>query len=279
MTTKQINRRKEWSQSWHNAQLDVRSLHAFYIYHAYARHTHDYYVLCVIEQGHQSFTHQGSQQRTPPGGLILINPDEVHTGEAVDGNGFQMRSLYPTAAHMSAAVRELTGREHPLPFFKQVRVDEAWASAALVAAHKALAQPESALEAESYFLWALVQLVEHYADQRVSEQRLGQEPVAIRRARHHIDECFDQGVTLTQLAEQVALSPYYLLRAFRAEIGMPPHAYLESVRVRHAQRLIESGIPLAQVAADVGFSSQSHFTNRFKQFIGVTPGQYAQGCC
>ena len=213
---------QEWSQSWHNAQLDLRLLHAFYIQHAYARHTHDYYVICVIEQGYQSFTHQGSKHRTPPGGLILINPDEVHTGEAADGHGFSMRSLYPTAAHMQAAVLELTGRDQPLPFFNQVRVDEAWASATMTAAHKALVASESALEAESCFLWTLVQLVKHYADLPVCEQRFDREREAIRRARCYIDECFDQGITLTQLAEQVALSPYYLLRAFRAEFGMPP---------------------------------------------------------
>jgi AraC-like DNA-binding protein len=59
---------------------------------------------------------------------------------------------------------------------------------------------------------------------------------------------------------------------------MPPHAYLESVRIRHAQQLIAAGKPLAAVAAEVGFSSQSHLSNRFKQLIGVTPGQYARGC-
>ena len=74
----------------------------------------------------------------------------------------------------------------------------------------------------------------------------------------------------------MALSPYYLLRAFRAEVGMPPHAYLESIRIRRAQRLIEAGQPLAEVAAEMGFSSQSHLTQRFKQIIGVTPGQYAR---
>jgi AraC-like DNA-binding protein len=80
---------------------------------------------------------------------------------------------------------------------------------------------------------------------------------------------------LTQLAEHVSLSPYYLLRVFRAEVGMPPYAYLESVRIRQAQQLIKVGKPLADVAVEVGFSSQSHLTHRFKQIIGVTPGQYA----
>ncbi len=72
---------------------------------------------------------------------------------------------------------------------------------------------------------------------------------------------FSQGVSLTQLAAHVSLSSYYLLRAFRAEVGMPPHAYLDSVRIRHAQKLIEAGKPLSEVAAEVGFSSQSHLTH------------------
>jgi AraC-like DNA-binding protein len=57
---------------------------------------------------------------------------------------------------------------------------------------------------------------------------------------------------------------------------MPPHAYLESIRIRQAQKLLSKGTPLAQVAYEVGFASQSHFTQRFKQIIGVTPGEYAK---
>jgi AraC-like DNA-binding protein len=66
---------------------------------------------------------------------------------------------------------------------------------------------------------------------------------------------FAQG--MAELAEHVSLSPYYLLRVFHAEVGMPPYTYLESVRIRQAQRLIQAGKPLAEVAVEVGFSSQS----------------------
>ena len=61
-----------------------------------------------------------------------------------------------------------------------------------------------------------------------------------------------------------------------AQVGRPPHAYLASVRIRQVQRLFEAGKPLAEVATEVGFSSQSHLSQHFKQIIGVTPGQYAQ---
>lgn len=272
----QIMQGKEWTKIWYNPQLAVGLFQAFYVQHAYPRHSHDYYVICVIEQGRQSFTHKGTKYFTPAGGVILINPGAVHTGEAADAQGFEMRSLYPTTHHMQRAVLELTGREQALPFFKDVRIDQRWVRDNVLGLHKALVQGASPLEGESRFIWTLAQLIKRYADIHFNEQRLGKEPAAIQRARRYIDECYAQGISLTELAEHVSLSPYYLLRAFRAEVGMPPYTYLESVRIRQAQRLIEAGKPLAEVAAEVGFSSQSHLTRRFKQIIGVTPGQYAQ---
>src|SRR5262249_37263477 len=157
-----------------------------------------------------------------------------------------------------------------LPLFPEVRSDDRWAQRSLTALHQALAGDADLLECESRLLWTLAQLVKRYADGSTAEQRLGSESQAIRRARAYIDERFMHGISLQQLADHVALSPYYLLRAFRAHTGMPPYAYLESVRVRQAQRLIEAGRPLAEVAGEAGFSSQSHLTQRFKRIIGVT---------
>jgi AraC-like DNA-binding protein len=177
---------------------------------------------------------------------------------------------------METAVFELTGHHQGLPFFKDVRIDQPWATHSVLSLHKALLQGTNALESESRLLWTLTQLIKRYADIGSNEQPLGKAKKAIQQARDYIDEYFAEGITLNQLAQQVALSPYYLLRLFHAEVGMPPYAYLESVRIRHAQRLIEAGKPLAEVAIEVGFSSQSHLTRQFKKIIGVTPGQYAQ---
>jgi AraC-like DNA-binding protein len=266
---------KEWTKSLHNPQLDVELLHAYYVQHAYPRHSHDYYVISLIARGRQSFTHQGTKLSTPPGGLILINPDTVHTGEAADTRGFELRSLYPSTSLMETAVFELTGRR-ALPFFKEVRVDQRWATSSVLSLHKAILDGADLLECESRILLTMAQLIRQYADIGATEGHLGKEKKAIQQVRQYIDEHFAESVTLNRLAQRVALSPYYLLRVFGAEVGMPPYAYLESVRIRHTQRLIKAGKPLAEVAAEVGFSSQSHMTRQFKKIIGVTPGQYAQ---
>lgn len=266
---------KEHRRFWRNPQFDLSLLHAFHIDYAYPRHSHDHYVICLIEWGVQSFTHRGTKYVTPPSGLILINPGVVHTGEPASTQGFQMRSLYPTVAHMQSAVYELTGRRQTIPYFKDVRVDDPAATRSVLALHNALTTQTNPLETESRFITTLAQLIKRYADIHSVEQPLGNERRAVQQVRHYIKAHFAESMSLSDLAEQVSLSPYYLLRVFRAEVGMPPHTYLQDVRIRRAQRLIELGRPLAEVALDVGYSSQSHLTRRFKQIVGVTPGRYA----
>jgi AraC-like DNA-binding protein len=269
-------RTEEWSKIWHNAKLDIELLHAHYIKHAYPRHSHDYFVVSLIERGYQSFTHKGTKYLTPPGGIILINPDAVHTGEAVDEQGFELRSLYPTTSHMELAVLELTGRHQALPFFKDVRVRGSLAANNILSLHRSISEGASSLESESRFIWTLAQLIKEYADISYSEQEPGKEKKAIQQVIRYIEEFYAQSVSLKELAQYAALSPYYFLRVFRNEVGMPPHAYLETVRIRQAQRLLKAGKSLAEVSVEAGFSSQSHMTRRFKKIIGATPGQYAQ---
>ncbi len=267
---------KEWTKIRHNNQLDLEFLHAYYVQHAYPRHSHDYYVITLIEKGRQAFTHQRARYSTSAGGVILIDPGAVHTGEPVDEQGFEMCSFYPSTTLMETVASELTGRHQTIPFFKDVLVNHSWAPRAVFSLHRALSQEAGPLECEARTLWTLAQLIKRHADSRLTEQSPGKETQAIQQVRRYIEEHFAEGITLNQLAQHVALSPYYFLRVFHAEVGMPPYAYLESVRIRHAQQLVKLGEPLADVAIQVGFSSQSHMTRQFKRIIGVTPGQYAQ---
>src|SRR6266496_599347 len=266
---------KEWTKFGHNARRDLRFLYAHHIQHAYPRYSHDYYVICLIERGGQSFLHEGTKYITPPGEIILINPGAIHTGEAADEHGFEMLSLYPTTSQMEMVASELTGRHLGLPFFKDVRVDDSRTTKNLLSLHQALFDSSNSLESESRYLWIMTQLVRRNADALYTEPKLGREKTAIEKACHYIEENFAKGVSLTELAQHVAFSPYYFLRVFRTKVGMPPYEYLENIRVRRAQQLIQSGKSLAEVTVEAGFSSQSHMTRHFKRIVGVTPGQYA----
>ncbi|WP_076857984.1 helix-turn-helix domain-containing protein [Bradyrhizobium mercantei] len=63
-------------------------------------------------------------------------------------------------------------------------------------------------------------------------------------------------------------------RMVRRELGVAPHAFRLLARLNHARQLLRAGEPIAAVAADTGFSDQSHLTRLFRRTFGTTPGVY-----
>jgi AraC-like DNA-binding protein len=99
-------------------------------------------------------------------------------------------------------------------------------------------------------------------------------PVA--RAKKYIEDRFADDVRLEHLEAEVGLSRFYLVRRFRAEVGMPPHAFQLALRLDRARVLVASGMALADVASRCGFTDQSHLTRHFRRATGVAPGAYAR---
>jgi AraC-like DNA-binding protein len=266
---------RQWSALRHDADLQLDALHAHFTTHAFARHWHDYYVIGLIADGVQSFWYRRNTYVTTRGGLFLLNPGEPHTGQSAIESGFTYRALYPTNAHMAQVMAEL-GRPNLLPHFPTVRMDERDIAAPVGNLHAALASDVSPLERQTRWLSLLTTLVMRYGADRVVLPVAGAEPRAVAEVRAYLEERYAERITLSQLAAQTSLSPFHLVRVFRRATGMPPHVYLESVRIRHAQHLLERGEPAATVAYATGFASQSHFTERFRRTIGVTPGRYRE---
>lgn len=98
----------------------------------------------------------------------------------------------------------------------------------------------------------------------------------IARAKKLLEEHFADDVRLEQLEAEIGLSRFYLVRRFRSEVGMPPHAFQLAMRLDRARVLIASGMPLADVASKCGFTDQSHLTRHFRRATGVAPGAYAR---
>jgi AraC-like DNA-binding protein len=96
-----------------------------------------------------------------------------------------------------------------------------------------------------------------------------------RRAKEMLDAGLDGSVTLAELASACKLSVRHFARAFRRSTGQSPHRWLIERRVDRAMGLLElSSLPLREIAATSGFSSQSHFTRVFRQATGTSPGAW-----
>jgi AraC-like DNA-binding protein len=265
----------QWSVPLRDADLQVSALHAHFTTHAFAPHWHDYYVIGLITEGVQTFRYRRERYVTTRGGFFILNPGEPHTGESAVESGFTYRALYPTNEHMELVMQELR-RPGALPQFPTARIDEQDVATAIHRFHALLSAEMSVLERQTRWLGLLTSLVLRYGSERLELRAANAEPYVVTLARDYLEDHYGERVTLPELAAQTSLSPFHLVRVFRRATGITPHAYLESVRIRRAQRLLECGKPPADVAFATGFSSQSHFTERFRRTLGVTPARYAE---
>lgn len=96
----------------------------------------------------------------------------------------------------------------------------------------------------------------------------------VRRAMEYLRERIGDSITLDHIARYAEFDKFHLCRAFRAEIGMPPHRYLTHLRVARAQALLRRGVRASDVAPVVGFCDQAQLTRHFRRIVGTTPARY-----
>ncbi|MBB3178133.1 helix-turn-helix transcriptional regulator [Variovorax sp. Sphag1AA] len=105
-----------------------------------------------------------------------------------------------------------------------------------------------------------------------SDARGGLAPWVLRRVREHVWSKLAERIELRELAAIAGLSACHFSRAFRQSMGCPPHRYVMECRVEMAAAVIrQTERPFGEIALDVGFSDQSHFTRTFMQYMGETP--------
>lgn len=126
----------------------------------------------------------------------------------------------------------------------------------------------------------LTHILKHYGALRWPgvSVRGGLAPYQLNRLREFIDAHLDQPLRLTDLAAVAGLSEYHFARMFRQSQGQAPHQYLLQQRLLRAEQLLqESSDSITEIALRCGFSSTSHFSNRFRQARGITPSALRRG--
>lgn len=266
---------REQIRFWRDVELrNLELLLTTYVTHTFAPHMHDGYVIGVIEQGVEQFRYQKTRHVATDGCIVLINPAEMHSGSFTSEQGCIYKAFHLPIEALQQATSDLTGRHSDLPFFPEPLVHDPEVMAQLLLTHHSIAEGASTLEREARLLWTLAQLLTRYADARPRPAQLPKEPKGIGRVRSYLEEYYAENISLSFLATIAQLSPFHLLRVFRSQMQLPPHAYQMQIRVMRAKQLLQTGMPCVDAALAVGFADQSHLTKHFKRIVGVSPGVY-----
>ncbi len=88
---------------------------------------------------------------------------------------------------------------------------------------------------------------------------------------------FDSNITNSSLSEFCGISTVYFRKIFESVYGIPPIKYLHNFRIEKAKAILHSDFEsIEQVALSVGYNSIYHFSKMFKQYIGMSPSEYAK---
>lgn len=238
----------------------------------FPNHFHDFYVVGFIEGGRRHLWCKGREYDLRAGDLILFNPRDNHFCSPIGEEPLDYRALNIKPDIMLKASKELTGKDCS-PRFTQNVVYQSDAAALLKEAYDAILADASRLQKEEAFFYLLEQILHEYAGP--IDAFLAPEPdEQIQKLCAYMEQHYAENISLDTLLTMTSFGKTYLLRSFTKQLGVSPYRYLQTIRIDKAKKLLEQGVEPIEAADWTGFSDQSHFSNFFKSFIGLTPKQY-----
>jgi AraC-like DNA-binding protein len=221
----------------------------------------DYYAIGRIEIGRSEWWGSGKVWQSGPGSIQVKQPGDVHRDIAREGPTTWMVLTLPKNDVARA------GDEGKLKAMPQLEADDERAAPfhrlldAVCARADRLALEVTLAEAISAF--ALIRSNPNHTR-------------PVRRAMEYLRERLADSITLDDLSVHADFDKFHLCRAFRAQVGMPPHTYLTHLRVSRAKELLRLGLRASEVASLAGFYDQAQLTRHFRRIVGTTPARYGE---
>jgi len=229
------------------------------------RLVHERYCVSLMLAGRTRYRYRGRTLAKARGSVTVHEPGEAYVAGAQEGVGRAL--VFFLRPELVAA---LTGGA--APHFRPGPIEAPDVARALAGLAGAMRGGGDRFEIEARLGEALALAIDRCGE--APPRGPGAEPRLVRRVKARLQDAADTPISLEALAREARLHPLHLLRAFRDHVGIPPHAYLIGLRVARARELLCRDLPVASVAARLGFTDQSHLTRHFKALLGITPGAY-----
>lgn len=260
-----------------HAQATVR--HSVAVSCEFEPHSHGSYTVTALSSGRIAAIIGGERLDLSAGDIAFTGVGEIHSGLAVEAE-FVSAGISPGLVDELVSDMSLTRGGTEIGFHKRVVTDTVLSAIASSLAKEV----DGGMAGERAMVDALVRQMAvhllrfHLTVKRSSSvelSRAGPVDRRLRRAIEFINDNYSRDLPLEEIADAAFLSEYHFSRLFKQITGASPHAYLASVRLDRARRMLSDGaLSISQVAATVGYQSQSHFTRVFKAATGLTPRAY-----
>ncbi len=236
----------------------------------YRAHSHEEFSFGIIDEGAALYRNREQVNRIGRGAIVTINPADLHACNPDDGR-WSYRMLFVDTDWMGQLQRELAPCSADYRPFSDVLATEPGIKTRFDRLYKLLDGAGNKLEAET----ALIAFLGPFFSSSATQENDSIAPQSLHRVSELLADKLSANLSLDELCQEASLNRYQLIRQFRKYYGQPPHAYQIDQRIKKARALLKNrNVRLDQLALELGFSDQSHFSRHFKQRLAITPGTY-----
>lgn len=239
----------------------------------FPNHFHEYYVIGFVESGERCLSCKNNEYAIQKGNVLLFNPGDNHACVQNDGGTLDYRGFNISKEVMLDLTEEVTGKRE-LPGFSENVIFDEEVICYLHPLHEMVMKGLCDFGKEENLLLLISMLIQRYG--QPFENCIPECREEIEKACRFMEQHFAERIYLDQICRYAGLSKSTLLRVFTKSKGVTPYSYLENIRIGEAKKMLEQGFPPIEAALRTGFSDQSHFTNYFNRFIGLSPGVYRE---
>ncbi len=234
-------------------------------------HLHRSFSIGAVDQGQARYSVGNRQAVLSIGALAVINPEILHSCNALSTEGRSYSILYLDVAWCLQVQKSLWNVESFVPAEK-ILLDETGLYNRYFSVVKQLMDSAvHLLEKEQLLVELICAIFNKVCRMQLERQDV---PDDIGQLKALLGENLRDDLTLESLADRLGANPYTLLRRFKAVTGITPHAYRMNCRVEQARKYLQTGMDITETALECGFFDQSHLHRHFKAMTTVTPQEY-----
>ncbi|MCP4115628.1 MAG: AraC family transcriptional regulator [Desulfobacteraceae bacterium] len=239
-------------------------------------HLHDRYVIWMNTGCGESFAVKGETEILDTGSISIIAPGVIHSNTPCSPNTRHLKSFYIDDSLLSVIARG-AGKRSPSPHFIADRtLCDPGLFERLSTLHSLIFASKDLLELQCLATEALTELVVKYGEGRAAWVSNASCDHRVATIIDYMRANLSAPVSLDALKSLVNLTEFHIIRIFKKETGLSPHAFLIQLRLEHARTLLSQGESISQAALAAGFSDQSHLTRKFCTRFGISPGNYVK---
>lgn len=246
-------------------------------------HTHDFIEIGIILKGEGIYHVNDTYVPVREGDVLIFNPGVGHESIIREDDNERLEYFVGLADVSFHGMKE---NHIELKDGGNVLSTSGKTRRAIFGLCEAMEQENSERKPGSYFMLKayLTQLLLHIIREEIQLvpplqgrkfESTGKKYVATQIA-DYLDEHYAEKISLDQIAANMYLSPFYISKIFKSEIGESPIHYLIRVRMEHAKKLLEQNedYAVAEIAERVGYEDAYHFSKLFKKAYGISPMKY-----